>query len=347
MKTPLALISLAAVLGAPAGSVGLAGVIVLVGVVGVAVAPVARAQHGLDFVTVGAPDNPAYQQPWPGGMSVGAVPYEYKITRTEVTVAQWFEYVKAYEPYYTGPKNASAFTGVFISYVPGQGYTYNPAEANFPNDPSWHHAARFMNWLHNDKSPEAWAFENGAYDTSTFTKNPDGTRNDQITHHPGAKYWIPTDDELTKAVFYDPNRYGEGKPGYWQYPDMSDDPNTPGLPEEGGTTNAGILNPPFPYMPVGSYPWAPSPWGLLDASGGQWEWTEGLRGNYAYKDRTLFGSFAGHDWYKFVDRLENFGLWSAGPTSTAGFRVSTLIPSPSMPCLALVFIARIQRRKRK
>jgi len=315
--------------------------------VGLICASPARAQYGFDFATIGSPGNAPYQQPWPGGISVGAVPYEYKIGRTEVTVAQWFEFVKAYEPYYTGPKNASAFTGVFISYVPGQGYTYNPTEANFPNDPSWHMAARYCNWLHNGKSPEAWAFENGAYDTSTFTMNPDGTRNDQITRHPDAKFWIPSDDELTKAVFYDPNRFGPNQPGYWQYPDMSDDPNTPGLPGEGGTTNAGILNPPFPYMPVGSYPWAPTPWGLLDASGGQREWTEGYQENNFFKDRSEFGSHAGDLFFVTGDRLDYYGLILVPPVTTNGFRLAATIPTPgSVTCCIFFAMAIVSKQRR-
>jgi hypothetical protein len=42
---------------------------------------------------------------------VGAVDYEYRITRTEVTNTQRLEFVRAYQPCCTGSPFASAFTG--------------------------------------------------------------------------------------------------------------------------------------------------------------------------------------------------------------------------------------------
>ena len=85
------------------------------------------------------------------------------------------------------------------------------------NGITWRTAAKFSNWLHNDKASSIAALQDGAYDTSTFTTNPNQTFNDQLTHHPVAKFWIPTLDEWIKAAHYDPNRYGPGEGGYWEY----------------------------------------------------------------------------------------------------------------------------------
>lgn len=141
---------------------------------------------------------------------VGSDPYRYRISRTELTVEQHFEFVQAYAPYWTGGKpSASEFIGFFIGWT-GSGYEIQPGYEKKASNMGWRTAARYCNWLHNGKVNEPWAFEDGAYDTSTFGTNPDGTITDQPRHHPDAKFWIPTHDEWVKAAYYDPHRYGKG-----------------------------------------------------------------------------------------------------------------------------------------
>src|SRR2546423_4156406 len=54
--------------------------------------------YGIDFVTVGAPGNVAASPiDYPDlGDPFGAVDHDYRIARTELTVAQWFPFVQAY-----------------------------------------------------------------------------------------------------------------------------------------------------------------------------------------------------------------------------------------------------------
>ena len=89
-------------------------------------------------------------------------------------------------------------------------------------------------------------------------------------------------DEWVKAGYYDPDRFGEGEGGWWDFPDSSDTQLIPGRPELGGQTNAGSDTewPSGQARPheVGLYPGTQSPWGLLDVSGGASEWTESLLG---------------------------------------------------------------------
>src|SRR5690606_16629073 len=139
--------------------------------------------------------------------------YEYRMAMTEVTVGQWFELVQAYAQFHDfGGLAPPAFTGFGISYSFAGLFIRPGISPNRPADMSWEYAARYCNWLHNGKVNEAWAFESGVYDTSTFTFNDDGRPNHQFHRSPGARYWIPSLDEWTKAAYHDPTRYGHGQP---------------------------------------------------------------------------------------------------------------------------------------
>lgn len=100
---------------------------------------------------------------------------------------------------------------------------------------TWHDAARFVNWLNNDKSSDLDALTHGAYDTSTFGQNPDGTITDQRTHDPDARFWIPTWDEWLKAAHYDP-----GARTWNVWPNAADEQPVPGMPGV-GTTSVGVM----------------------------------------------------------------------------------------------------------
>lgn len=281
---------------------------------------------------------PPYLDP---SMAVGRVDHEYRIARTEMTVGQWHEFVQAYAPYYTGSPYESAFTGFFITWN-GREYVKEPGSDNYPTDMSWRMAARYCNWLHNGKNLEQWAFESGAYDTSTFITEPGGYFQDQPKHSPDAKYWIPTHDEWIKATHYDPDRYGPGQEGYWLYPDGGDEPLIAGWPEQGGETTAGIeLTSGFRFLEVGSYPDVQSPWGLLDASGGWREWGEDDFGSRW--SRAWLGSqaFEADPVYPGTDQVDYFGAsrpWFAGAT----LRIASVVPAPSS--LALITLLACLRR---
>lgn len=284
----------------------------------------------------------------PGGFQVGAVNYEYRLSRTEVTTAQWFEFVQAYTPYYTGGVNDPAFTSLWIeatNFEPGQdpGYTMAPGTELFAAGVAWRYAARYVNWLHNDKSTEQWAFETGAYDTSTFTENTDGSFNDQLTHHADARFWIPTLDEWIKGMHFDPHKYGEGQEGYWMYPHRSDQPPIAGYPEEGGESLAGVPLFAGPELPVGAYSSVFSPWDLLDGSGSVTEWTEFAAPDSSRRIRVAEGnqSFGAGT----LDRLDRFG---GGPADFRlfGLRVASQVPSPSgFVFIALTVLVCVRKRR--
>ena len=241
-------------------------------------------KYGFEWCVVGDINNP----PFPGNRQTGAfkgagvVPYRYRITRTEIPIGAITEFLEAYAPFYDRDVRSAEYTGILILagwdgdhwiFSGGNGMDGVPA----PLSPE--QAARFCNWLHNGKVNEEWAFLTGAYDATTFTRNEDGSYNDDFTVLPGARYWIPNMDEYLKAVYYDPNRWGPSRGGWWNYPNASEVPLVPGLPfisleaGDGAETNAGLEPQGYrgPIWTSGAFPWVQSPWGLLDASGGTQE----------------------------------------------------------------------------
>jgi formylglycine-generating enzyme required for sulfatase activity len=234
------------------------------------------------WATITHPGNQPYVIPpihpkIPTPPPLGRVDYEFQIGRTEVTGAEWFEFVQAYAPY-VNPLYADSelFTSRTISLIGPQTYQMPPLAANRPVEMGWHFAARYANWLHNDKALTAEAFESGAYDTSTFGPIGGPNNDDQLARSPGAWYWIPSQDEWVKSAHFDPNKDGPGLPGYWLYPTSSDTQPIGGPPELGGQTSAGYGNYYFENLipEVAAYRDVQSPWGLWDVSGGSREWTE-------------------------------------------------------------------------
>ena len=151
----------------------------------------------------------------------GAVSYNYKIQTYPVTNTE-----------YTAFLNAVASTDTNAVYLLSMGskvggisrtgnsgsYVYS-VRTNMGNKPvcfiSWFMAARFANWLHNNRISGLQSdttTEDGSY-------NLDGTN--LVTKSESAKYWIPTEDEWYKAAYYDPDKSGGG-PGYWDYASQSD-----------------------------------------------------------------------------------------------------------------------------
>ena len=300
--------------------------------------------YSWNFATVTHPGNRVPNQQEVGGIGyplfpIGRVDYSYRIATTEVTGSQWQEFLNAYAPYIGDQYYSRAvwglsnFTG-FSNGVPQ--YRLNEGAENLPVNVGWRFAARFVNWLNNGKALTRAAFESGAYDTSTFgPPDPKGFFPDQRDHTPGARYWIPTMDEWVKAVYYDPNKYGPGQEGYWRYPVSQDTPPVYGLPgTPGAQSAAGVLTAPF-TPPVGAYPNARSPWGLLDASGGASEWTETSNGQI----RVVMGSANFNPYVlPYADNLGAFGLGSPAD-ETNGIRIASAVPSPGAGVALGLFLA--------
>jgi len=328
--------------------------------------PLAPAQtappdYGHDFVTIGSPGNrpvtPEEAPRWRFGDfgAFGAVGYEYRITRTEITNAQYVGFVNAFirAPGATPTDCFSCLLGTGLTTVgfdPEGKPIIRPwaGAEDSPANPGWEYAARYTNWLHNGKGSELGDFETGVYDASTFGEDPTtGKRTHQVERNPGATFFLPTYDEWAKAVHYDPDRYGEGAEGYWLHPGGSDEVLISGPPgEPGAQTSAGQRPPSAPLWsyPVGLYPETTSPWGLLDASGGEREWTETVL-DLEERDRILAGSGVLPDLlWREHDRLDEVELRLLG---SHGFRVAGVVPAPSTVVILLPWLVYSARRQRR
>jgi len=280
-----------------------------------------------DWVTVTDPGNdPIYRDGHGNAFDrdVGSVAYTYQMSRTELTWGQYAEFVTAYRPYWTGHPNDGNFTGLPI-YTNDGGQTYQilPGYEHVAATPSWGLCALYANWLHNGKASGAWAFESGAYDTSDWVWSPTAPSEvlvGNFEHSPDARFWIPSEDEWIKAAYYDPNRYGEGQPGYWEHPNQSDEP-TPA----DQTSASGYSDPP---LPVGSYPDTQSPWGLLDLSGGAREWVSDRQSSPYDTVFITHGSKVGEFVWADTDWLFITPMPWTPAEGITGLRLAAQVPTP-------------------
>ncbi|MBY0312024.1 MAG: SUMF1/EgtB/PvdO family nonheme iron enzyme [Phycisphaerales bacterium] len=324
----------------------------------------ARSVPDYDFqwVTIGNLNNPAYSgpsnpnlAPFPNGR--GSVGYEYRISKLEITTAQWLEFVNTFatqsrelaneigRPTQWGARTDNGYSGPGDRYVLGS----NPNARNYPvAGISWRVAAMYCNWLHNDKSSSPSAIRSGAYDASTWGNGiTPGTVTDAPTRMPGAKFFIPSFDEWTKAAHYDPTKGGVpgvgGGVGYWLHTNRTDDaPPVPGIWPDGETiAGTSVWN-----IPLGCYPQTTSYYGLLDLSGGASEWVEDYDPQFVFRARGFRGSANDINDINAIDRV--FSIGASGPSSgppQVGLRVAS-IPTPSASVVLGLACTLILRRKR-
>lgn len=335
---------------------------------------------GIEFITIGSPGN----APWPGNgtpgdraVGRGGVNYEYRIGKYEVTTAQYVEFMNAafdrpandrlphlFPPTFWGAAGTTPTTPGGLRWRVPAGNEMMPV-----GDISWRMAAMYCNFLHNGGSGSGGIvprqnFLDGAYSVSTFGFTPGGRFTDQLTHSPGARYWIPTWDESLKANHYDPNKLnGDGtRGGWWVYSNGSDTPyvyGPPGVLVNGvlAQANASWDDRQFPgfnpfAVPLGAYSMVTTPWGLFDAAGGTGEWTEEaffpVPGELFPSDRLYEGSQRETP-TQFADMVRAFG-GSAFPSYfdySIGVRVASAVPAPGVCSLGIGFAFLSMYRRRR
>ena len=234
----------------------------------------------IDWVTVGDPGNAA------DTTGYGAVPDAYRISKYEVTIQQYTDFlnaVAASDPYSLyNPKMATDFNVAGISRTGSSGsYAYaaiNIIGGYSPNRPmtyvSWFDAARFANWMHNGQG--SGSTETGAYTLNGATSGTAPAKNS------GAQFYIPTENQWYKAAYY---KGGGANAGYWDYATQSDD--APGNVIGNGTNEANYYNGAFAVTQTGAYSLnqnyltdvgaftnSQSVYGTFDQSGNVSEWND-------------------------------------------------------------------------
>jgi hypothetical protein len=169
---------------------------------------------------------------------------------------------------------------------------------------------------------------------------------------PGARFFIPSLDEWTKAAYFDPNRVPDAtgqSPQWWLYPNGTDTQMTYGVPGV-GMANAGFDSP-SPYgIPLGAYTNVFSPWGLFDMAGGTSEWCEDAASGLSnrYQRGTGWTSLGGGTTSPVNDLLTfSLGAGTSSIMLDSGLRIAALIPTPGAALLLpLVVVCGGYRRRR-
>jgi sulfatase modifying factor 1 len=269
----------------------------------------------MDFVTIGNAGNaPDTQVMNDGTTGYGAVGYNYRIGKYEVTNAQWNAFTAA----------AGAPTGN------DGGYSYSAywTGAQQPtNSISWYEAAQFCNFLTSgDKSKGAYRFSGNNTNPGSFQGID---RVSSISTY-GITYVIPTEDEWYKAAYFKPDASG--------YSLYANGTSTP--PVAGVNSN---------YNNVIGSPWAiingtPEQNGTFDMMGNVMEWNEtfisgsprGIRGGSCYGSVVL--------------SLASFGRGDYDPgneASVIGFRVASIVPEPASAILMILGVAWIAAKRKR
>jgi formylglycine-generating enzyme required for sulfatase activity len=314
----------------------------------------------IETVPIGYPGNPADTRYVPEG--VGSVPYRYRIGKTEVTNEQYIEFLNAvaksdrsdqyalYRPnYYESIVRTGSNGNYSYSLRPPENLE-NGGTYYFENKPaefvSFSNAIRFANWMHNGQPTgpqDASTTEDGAY---TLNGAITITQLKTVNRNPGARWWIPNEDEWYKAAYYDPELsvYYEYATGTNVAPDRnlpsSDTGNSANYARSEGTVG-------FVFTEVGAYTLSASPFGTFDQNGNVDEWNEtkfladnqrGYRGGSVYTDR----------FHEITLQLRAAERYMDFPTIRRGFRLATVIPEPSTLLLGAVvgFGLLIPRRTR-
>ena len=312
---------------------------------------------GYEFVTVDVHNNPAFT---PAGFENepvygrGSVAEPFRIGRFEVTTTQWVQFFNAWS-YVSTTQGAIPFVQVpgggywgaapgANPYGTGQGWTVPTGNGMRPvGNVSWRTAAILCNWLCNDQALTRDAFMGGAYDVSTFGYVNGAVFTDQFAHTPGAQYYIPTLDQWIAAAHYDPNCYGLGQSGYWNWANARDTATPRGVPGIGdanwGTQPDGQL------IPLGAYN-VQSPWGLLDTAGATTEWTETMV-QLSTGDRYRY--LEGSSWFYSNEADSIYGFGGDFPSFSPlyyGFRIAATVPSPASTISAAPIVLSLFRRRR-
>lgn len=266
----------------------------------------------------------------------GGVGYVYNIGATEVTNAQYAEFLNSVawddtnSLYNLGM--GGSFGGIARSGPIGAfSYSTVSGRENHPvNFVSFWDAARFANWLHNGQpfGPQ----DNSTTENGAYTLTPAGIAANSVTRNANWQWAVSSSDEWYKAAYHQPASQGGDADDYWLYPTSSNTAPT------GGQANyvpAGIGN----TAAVGSY--AANYYGAYDMAGNVYEWSETLLAPI------VRGPMWGGAYDNIAGWLTPANAYATLPTEErdqVGFRV-VQIPGPSSVALIAIGAVCAMRRR--
>ena len=211
----------------------------------------------IDMVTVGNAGNANDT----GGGLIGAVAYDYKIGKYDVTIGQYTSFLNAvaktdtYSLYNSRMGTDLNIAG--ISQTGGSGsYTYSVlGSANRPiTFVSWWDSARFSNWMANGQPTGAQTStttENGAYNVNGAISGNAVAKNAINPNTSAAPtFYVPTENEWYKAAYYSPT-LNSGSGGYYAYATQSN--TAPGNVVGSAANQANYDNGVYSVTQSGSY----------------------------------------------------------------------------------------------
>lgn len=276
----------------------------------------------------------------------GAVGYNYKISKYEVTIGQYAEFLNATAATDTNALyDTSMGTDANISGISRSGASgsYSYATIGSVNRPityvSWNDAARFANWMSNGQG--TGDTENGVYDMSLGINAMASST---------SSYRLPTEDEWHKAAYYDPSK-GEAidSDNYWQSTTQSDtlvDNSTSANYKDPTYVGSGSSS--FPsgnaLTDVGSYTGQDSYYGTFDQGGNVFEVTDGVSFSGSFR------ALRGGSWRNSEVAVRSTAARLLNPPSIgysySGFRLASVPEPSSITLLGLGSLSLILRRRR-
>ncbi|MDB4783572.1 SUMF1/EgtB/PvdO family nonheme iron enzyme [Verrucomicrobiales bacterium] len=193
---------------------------------------------GIEWVVVGDAGNPGDDS----AQGRGAVGYEFKISKYEITASQWVLYLNNADPF--GIQELGGRDEIIKERTRPDGEIYYVKDGfeDYPVRGNLHgrYMVKFCNWLHGVNHTDPIAY------------------NSAKERMPTAKYWIPNVDEWHKAAYYQGN-------GLWAPYSTGFEINN--KPPPGDSHSANFDRSGFRTLPVGSYPDAVGHYGTLDMTG--------------------------------------------------------------------------------
>jgi formylglycine-generating enzyme required for sulfatase activity len=222
---------------------------------------------------------------------------------------------------------------------------------------SWFDAARVSNWLMNG------ALSSSSTETGAYTLVGGQTSGTAPAVNPGARFYVPTENQWYKAAYY---KGGGTSAGYWNYATQSDSAPTAVTAGSTGIGSAGSTGNSANYS--GSADWnsqdgnvttvgtngGPSTYGAFDMSGNLLEWNDltgaagssrGLRGGN-WNDNAFYVSSSSSSPYDVSNDSIVVGFRLARPVSSSVPEIDPAMGSSALSLVAGV-LAMIEQRRRR